>query len=242
MATVFPDRGITVQKVINRALRVLKVLGEGETLSAQGSTDALDTLNALIDEWANEKLMVSGATLDQITLTPNVATYTIGATGGTVSNYPITIDEASYIQYGSLSYPLQLLTLEQYNALTLKSLSTLIPDSLWYNPTFPNGTITLYPTPAAVMTLNLWSWKQIASFTSLTNLIALPPGYENALVYNLAVMQAPEYGVQVTNDIARIAMNSKTKLKRVNFVPVILKSDVGDAGYGRFNILGGSNL
>lgn len=242
MATVFADRGITVQNVINRALRILGAISTNEVPAPQESTDALGTLNAMIDDWANEKLMITGAVLDQITLTPSVATYTIGATGGTVSNYPITIDTASYIQYGNLSYPLKLLTLDEYNAITLKSLSTLIPDSLWYNPTFPNGTITLYPTPAAVMTLNLWSWKQITSFTSLINPIALPPGYENALVYNLALMLSPEYGKQVTADIARIAMQSKTRLKRTNFVPVMLTSDVGDAGYGRFNIIGGANL
>lgn len=238
---VLADRGVTVLDVIRRALRLIGVHGAGDVLSAEESEDGLAALNAMVDEWANEKLMISAASLDVIALQPNVGVYTIGRTGGTVSDWPITIDPASYIQHGSLSYPLQLVTLAEYNALTLKALSTLIPDTLWYNTTFPNGTVTLYPLPAAVMTLNLWSWKQITSFASLSQTIALPPGYENAMTYNLAVAMAPEYqGANLSPLVLRNAANSKRKLKRINFVTPMLENAA--SGGGRFNILGGRPL
>ena len=239
---VFADRAVTAQKIIARAMRLIGVYGVGDTMGAEEGIDGLASLNAMIDEWANEKLMISAASLDVIALQPNVASYTIGPTGGTVSNYPIEIDPASYIQYNSLSYPLEVLTLAEYNALTLKSLSTLIPESLWYNTTFPNGTVTLYPIPSAVMTLNLWSWKQIASFPALTSLIALAPGYENAIVYNLCEALAPEYGVAVPPLVQKLASTSKKKVKRANFVMPMLSAGVGVSSGGRFNILGGRNL
>lgn len=239
---VFADRAVTAQKIIERTMRLIGVYGIGDTMSAEEGVTGLASLNAMIDEWANEKLLISAASLDVIALQPNVASYTIGPTGGTVSNYPIEIDPASYIQYNSLSYPLEVLTLAEYNALTLKSLSTLIPDSLWYNTTFPNGTVTLYPIPSAVMTLNLWSWKQIASFAGLTSLIALAPGYENAIVYNLCEAIAPEYGAQVSPTIVKLASTTKHKIKRGNFASPMLSAGVGVSGGGRFNILGGRNL
>ena len=40
---------------INRALRLLGVLAEGETPSAAVSTDALTALNQMIDSWNTER-------------------------------------------------------------------------------------------------------------------------------------------------------------------------------------------
>lgn len=238
----FADRGVTAQKMLQRSLRLIGVYGSTDTLSAEEGIDGLATLNAMLDEWANENLMISAATLDVITLQPNVSVYTIGPTGGTVSNCPVEIDSASYIQYNSISYPLDLLTLAEYNDITLKNLTTLIPDSLWFNPTFPNGVITLYPVPAAVMTLNLWSFKQIAYFPSLTSVVALPPGYENAIVYNLAEALAGEYGVPVPAIVGKLAWVNKKKVKRINYVMPLLDINVGTSTGGRFNILGGRSL
>lgn len=41
----------TAQDIINRALRLCRVLDAGEAAEAEDSTDALDTLNAMIAEW-----------------------------------------------------------------------------------------------------------------------------------------------------------------------------------------------
>ena len=44
---------------INRALRLLGVLAEGETASAALSQDALMAMNQMIDSWNTERLSVS---------------------------------------------------------------------------------------------------------------------------------------------------------------------------------------
>ena len=49
---------------INRALRLLGVLAEGETPSASESQDALMALNQMIDSWNTERLSVF-STIDQ---------------------------------------------------------------------------------------------------------------------------------------------------------------------------------
>ena len=42
---------MTAQKIINRALRLCRVLDAGEAAAAGDSADALDTLNAMLAEW-----------------------------------------------------------------------------------------------------------------------------------------------------------------------------------------------
>mgnify|MGYP000583085877 CR=1 FL=1 len=239
---VLADRGVTAQKMIQRSLRLIGVYGSGDVLSADEGIDALADLNAMLDDWANENLMISAPSLDLIQLQPGVSTYVIGPTGDFVTNYPVEVDDSSYIQYNSLSYPLTSLTLTEYNNITLKNLTTLIPDSFWCNQTFPNVTITFYPVPAAIMTLNLWSFKQITSFTALTNLVALPPGYENAIVSNLCEWLAPQYGVAVPAVVSKLASVTKKRMKRTNYVAPMLDSDVGTSTNGRFNILAGRGL
>jgi len=55
----------TAGEQINRALRLLGVLAEGETSSASVSQDSLMALNQMIDSWNTERLAVF-ATIDQI--------------------------------------------------------------------------------------------------------------------------------------------------------------------------------
>ena len=57
----------TAGEQINRALRLLGVLAEGETPSADMSNDALTALDQMIDSWNTERLSVF-ATQDQICL------------------------------------------------------------------------------------------------------------------------------------------------------------------------------
>jgi hypothetical protein len=54
---------------INRALRLLGVLAEGETPSAATSQDALVALNQMIESWNTERLAVFN-TQDQVFLWP----------------------------------------------------------------------------------------------------------------------------------------------------------------------------
>lgn len=69
---------------INRALRLIGVLAEGETPSAEMSQDALMALNQMIDSWNTERLAVF-STSDQVVIWPaGEITQTLGPTGSLV--------------------------------------------------------------------------------------------------------------------------------------------------------------
>lgn len=235
-----PARTVTALDMIKRAMRLLGVASISEQIAAEEAADGLNALNAMIDSWANERLMTYTPSLDSIPLVPGTASYTIGPNGSFVTTRPESIDESSYLLYDGISYPLKVATLAQYNAETLKTLQSNLPYLLLYTPDFPDGKITLFPVPTAAMTLQLWSWKRLTGFQNLIIENALPPGYENAIVYNLAEALAPEYEVPVPPTVARKAVTSKKALKRVNYEPLMLSfaSAVLPSG-GRFNIYSG---
>jgi hypothetical protein len=233
----------TALDLIKRAYRLIGVYAIGETPSADESQDALAALNAMLGEWANEKLMLYAASLDSITLTPSVGSYTIGPTGTTVSPRPESIDPSTYLDLNGVSYPLDVVTLDQYNSLPVKTLTSNLPEFIWFNPTFPNATLTLYPTPSSAATLKLWSWKPLMEFATLTDVLTLPPGYENAITFNLAEALAPENEIQVPASVHMKAVTSKKKLKRTNFTPQFLEFPASVVPHnGRFNIYTGLPL
>jgi hypothetical protein len=50
----------------------------------------------------------------------------------------------------------------------------------------------------------------------LSTELFFPPGYMRAFAYNLAMEMAPEFGVEPSPQVQRIAMTSKRNLKRIN--------------------------
>lgn len=221
----------TVANIITRALRLLNVYGTGETLSADESVDGLTALNALIDEWATESLMSNVKKLDVIPLVAGTSIYTIGASGTVVSTRPESIDPSSYIEKNGVSHDVDVVTLAQYNAIASKETESDIPYALWYKADYPNGTLTVFPTPSDSADLYLWSIKPFTAYTELTDVISFPPAYQNALTYNLAVALAPEYNQQPSLLVLKTAVASKKKIKRANYQPIILEPRIATRHY-----------
>lgn len=201
--------------IIKRSMRLLGVYSIGEAPSAEESADSLSALNAMLESWANENLFVYTKTLNQIALSANVGSYTVGPSGSTITGRPLEVSDASTITFQGVDYPLSIATLNDYNSIPVKTTAG-IPAVLYVVPNMPNVTVQLWPVPSAAMTLNLRSNKVLQSFVSLTDVVNMPPGYERALAYSLAQEMAPEFSVQVSADVTKKAMQSRKVIKRTN--------------------------
>lgn len=229
----------TALDLIKQAMRLNGTLASGETPTGDESADALDSLNGMVESMANESLLIFSQSTNAITLSSGTAAYTVGPSGATVTARPVKVLDSSYIVYGGISYPLEILTIQSYNAIPQKTAAGSVPDFLYVLYGAPDVTVTAYPTPGATMTLNLVSEKVIQSFASLTDVVTLAPGYKRMLAYNLAIEIAPEYDVEPSRTVVQIANNSRRALKRTNTKPPLLNLPASVAAPLRSDIYAG---
>jgi hypothetical protein len=225
---------------INRALRLLGVLAEGEVPSAETANDALLALNQMIDSWSTERLAVY-ATQDQVFIWPaGHMTRTLGPTGDFVGLRPVQLQDSTYFISNGVSYSVQFVNQEVFDNIPVKNIYTSYPQLIFANNTFPNTTISVYPIPSQDLEWHFVSVQELAQPALLSTEMYFPPGYMRAFTYNLACEIAPEFGVEPSQQVQRIAMTSKRNLKRINnpgdvlFVPYALV-----ANRSRFNIYTG---
>lgn len=203
---------------INRALRLLGVLAEGETPTAQMSQDALLAFDQMVDSWNTERLSVFN-TQDQVfEWEPGVLTQTLGPTGTFVGNRPVLIDDATYyLDPGTgVSYGIKFINQQQYDGIAVKTVTSTYPQVCWVNMEYPNITMTIYPKPTRLLQWHIISVEELSQPASLDTVLHFPPGYMRAFTYNLAMELAPEFGVEPSPQVQRIAMTSKRNLKRIN--------------------------
>jgi hypothetical protein len=202
---------------INRALRLLGVLAEGETPSAATSQDALMALNQMIDSWNTERLAVF-STQDQVFTWPSgLISRTLGPTGNFVGNRPILLDDATYfVAPNGVSYGIKFINQQQYDGIAVKTVTSTYPQVMFTNMSFPDIEMFIYPRPTQDMVWHFISVEELDKPADLSTVLYYPPGYLRAFTYNLAMEFAPEFGVEPSPQVQRIAMTSKRDLKRIN--------------------------
>lgn len=203
---------------INAALRLIGMLAEGETASAETSQDALSALNQMIDSWSIERLSVF-STQDQVFTWPaGQISRTLGPTGQFVGNRPIELDDATYFRDAStgVSYGVKIINQQQYDGIAVKTVTSTYPQVLWMNASMPDVEMRVYPVPIRDLEWHFISVQELTQPATLATTLVLPPGYLRAFKYNLACEIAAEFGVEPSPSVQRIAVTSKRNLKRIN--------------------------
>lgn len=219
----------TARDHITRALRLIGAVASGETPAAGEMADGLTALNGMFGSWANERLLINAIVREEFTLTAGTAQYTLG-TGGTLNTArPSKIERAGLeIVTGSQTseIPLEIITSDKYASIAIKDLQSTLPQMVYPDGAYPLQTLSFYPVPSTANTFVMYSWKPLAAITDAATDISVPPGYDDAIDYNLAVRLAPEFGKPVSQEVLNLAVVTKAHIKRLNFKPVLLKSDM----------------
>jgi hypothetical protein len=115
-----------------------------------------------------------------------------------------------------VSYGIKFINQDQYNGIAVKTSTSTFPQVIWVNNTFPNVEMYIYPKPTQLLEWHFISVQELTQPATLATELFFPPGYMRAFAYNLAMEIAPEFGVEPSPQVQRIAMTSKRNLKRIN--------------------------
>ena len=225
------------------ALRLIGVLAESEPASAAMMQDGLIALNQMLDSWSTERLSVY-ATQDQTFTWPaNTVSRTIGPTGDFIGNRPVALDDSTYFRdtTSGVSYGIKIINQEQYDGIALKTVTSSFPQVIWLNMDMPNAAMYLYPVPTKALEFHFISVTELAQPATLATALSFPPGYMRAFKYCLACEIAPEFGVEPSRTVQRIASVAKRNIKSQNG-PGDIMSMPGSltAKHQRFNVYSGS--
>lgn len=218
----------TVSDVVKRSLRLIGAIAVSETPTAAELQDGMQALNTMLESWSTEETSVYGKTREVFTLVPSQSSYSMGTGGDFNTTRPIKIIQMLWQDDSvtpALEIPITMLTQREFADISVKNTEASLTWSAWVNYTHPTVTINLYAVPNVARKVVIYSWKALTSYSSLTTTVDLAPGYERAVVYNLALELAPEYGRQPASDVYRIAMESKENIERSNSEPMIAQTD-----------------
>lgn len=238
-----------VSDLIQASLRLIDRLKVGRTASASELAAGLECLNTLIDSWNADRLFIFEIAQAVFTLVPNQQSYTIGPSGANfTATRPERIERANIVDVTSnpsvpSRYPLDLLDSRGWSEIRVLSISSPLPDNLYFDRAWPNSTLYLYPSPSAANQLELYTWQQMAAFATTAAAFSVPPGYWEALRYNLAVRMVPEVlDAKLSEEVAAIAAQSLARIQGMNAPSPVLRADEGMPRPARpsFNYLIGS--
>jgi hypothetical protein len=214
------------QGLLYPALRKAAItIGPQRTPSSAQFQDAIDELNRLIGSLNCDPLFIYSLDILELPLQAGQKTYTIGQdpTGAFTADWnvprPQMITMANVITSdGSppLRTPVAVLTPQARASITLQDLPNTIPQGIYNDRAYPISTISVYGQPMANMALELYAWHQVPAFTALTDVVLLPPGYEDALVLNLAVRLAPHFQRVLDPNVREDARLSLMRLMSIN--------------------------
>jgi hypothetical protein len=212
----------TPRDIIQLALKSSGVLGVGQTALAEDINDGFAFLNQMIAQWAQKRWLVY-ALSTYSTVSTGAQTYTVGP-GGVfdISPRPDRIESAYFRQLvqstpNQVDYPLRLISArETYNRISIKML-TSFPSVFFYESAYPLGLFYPYPLAQASSYSLFISVKTVISqFTSLSQTIVLPPEYEAAMHYNLAIRLAAAYQIAPREDVRALAKDALAVLRGSN--------------------------
>jgi len=207
-------------------------LGPGRTPSPAQFQDSIDELNRLLGNLHCDPMWIFSQDLQQFPLTAGKKTYTIGVDprGGTPADFPIPapygINNANFVLGNPpLRYPLGIMTPQVWQSIILQDIPNTIPQGIYYDRAYPIGHISIFGQPVAGGALEFMAWNQIASVTSTTDVVVVPPGYEDAIVLNLALRMAPMFGRPVDPNVFQQARESMMRVLSMNAKAPVLRVD-----------------
>lgn len=184
--------------IINAAMRKLAALAKSQTADSVDLDNGAQALNALVAEFQTLGMPLWARSEYNLTLVANTRTYTFGVGQTTNTPFPLKVYSAvlSHTSSGTVSDVFPLARTE-FNLLNTSTTGRVV--NYTYQPFINYGVLSVWPKPdantATNYTLKLTYQRPFDGFNASGDTPYFPQEWQNALIYNLAVSLAPEFGI-----------------------------------------------
>lgn len=210
----------TVSDIVSDAFGLIGQLAIGETLPDAEAQQGLATLNRLLDALWLERLAVYRVNTESFTWTGGQTSRTMGSGGNFDTTRPARILSA-FQRVNSVDYPIRVVDESQYRPLDDKTTGSDLIERIYADYGVSLVTLYAYPVPSTSVSVHIQSHARLTTVSALTDTVTLPPGYEELLVYRLALRLMPWYPGATSAETAREVKNTARALtdsiKRINY-------------------------
>jgi hypothetical protein len=240
---VYLGRGILYPALRKAAI----TLGPQRTPSPAQYQDALEELNRLLGSLGCDRFFIYSRDRYVAPLSGS-KTYTIGisADPNVIPDFdlprPEVIEAANVISATdpAVRYSLAIVDELAWSKISVQDIGNTIPEVLYNDRAHPLSTLYLYGQPMAGYLLEMYVWHLIPQFLTPDDVVLLPPGYEDALVLNLALRLAPHFQRTTDPNLREDARVSLMRLMSINAPqPVADVSGGLGCGCNRYDVYSG---
>lgn len=222
----------TALDLITSSLRLINVVASGEIVDIDIANDSLQVLNDMIDSWNAQRLAIFTTRSDDFPFVLNKQAYTLGTGGDFNIPRPARIDAISAILLtpnpsNPIEVPITMFSIEDWQMqVPVKEVFGSFPQICYDTGDFPLRTLNFWPIPNIEPTsVRIYSWQAIAAQT-LTTQVSFPPGYAEAIRYQLAVRLGAEFAATIPAIVTTIAVQSFATVKTMNAPEAEMRSDL----------------
>ncbi len=244
------------------ALRTAGVSGQGMPLNPQDVRVAFDLCNEMLDAWAAKRITIFQTLRRTETVVANKGgpsdPYTVGLGGDIDIQRPLFLADANLIVQTtnpSFEIPLTVLKDSEYAAIAIKNMSSAMATAIYFNGKFDTtgpdtglGDLFLYPVPNGSMSMQMALYVPTAlrEFADIdTTDYTFPPGYAQALHYQLALRVAADFQRPLSGETLTLVRDTWKVVADSNVMSPNIRSDYGvpsvGTSYGLYNWRTGSN-
>lgn len=212
MAT--PVTSVAVNQLLLDALLEIRMGRAGDGLEPELLLWALGKLNRMFDKWNADPAAKFNTAFAPFAPVANQQVYALGpnAADWTVTQRPDRIKGANLILAGSspaVRAPITVRDDGWWLANAVQGTTSAIVTDLYYEPSFPNGSVTLWPKPTTAAHLVELMTDALLSQYAMTDTLWLPFGYREAATLTLSELLAPGCGQTVSPELKEQAVDAR---------------------------------
>lgn len=210
---------MTIGELITTAYRELGIVDLTATPGAELSSLGLTLTNRILDRWnAQHGALYSTVHSALVALTAGLNPHTIGVaadspTWSVSTNRPVEVLGVRLTGDDGETFagPLNKRSAEWWHSLQSPGTTSDYPTDFYYDPTWPNGSLYLYPEPASGAVKAQLMYKFALAQVSDATVVSLPPAYLDALVATLKerIVTIPTFASKALPDLKADAIAAR---------------------------------